>query len=141
MLGYWKDPGETSRVLTSMGYHTGDIGYKDAEGFLYVTGRKDELLKVGGHRVNPIEIEDFLMATDLLIEIAVIGVPDEMMGHRLIALVVPKDDTFNAHTLMQECAYVLPKHKQPVQIIKMRALPKKASGKIDREECTKFIIA
>jgi acyl-CoA synthetase (AMP-forming)/AMP-acid ligase II len=135
MMGYWKDPQDTERVLSVHGYRTGDIGYRDNEGFLYVTGRKDGLIKVGGHRVNPIEIEDFLMSTELLIETAVIGLPDELMGNRLVALVVPKEDTFAPKYLLEQCNAGLTHHKCPSDVIVIRALPKNVSGKIDREAC------
>lgn len=141
MMGYWKDSQDTNRVLTKVGYHTGDIGYRDPEGFLYVTGRKDGLLKVSGHRVNPVEIEDTLMATDLLIETVVVGIPDELMGNKLIALLVSKDDAVHSENLLERCAADLPRHKLPARIISVRALPKNASGKIDRQSCMKLALS
>jgi long-chain acyl-CoA synthetase len=135
MSGYWNAPQETARVLNGQGYHTGDIGYRDEDGFLYVRGRKDELLKVFGHRVNPIEIEDFLMTTDLIIESAVVGLPEELPGTKLVALVVPKDDTVESGALMKACANGLSRHRCPAEIIITRSLPKNASGKIDRDRC------
>lgn len=140
MQGYWKAPHDTERVLSHAGYNTGDFGYKDPEGFFYVTGRKDGLLKVSGHRINPTEIEDCLLATDLLIEAAVIGLPDELKGNKLIALVVPKEDSINQQTLLEACAAGLPKHKVPSEIILIRALPKNANGKIDRQLCKQLAL-
>ena len=141
MMGYWKDPEDTNRVLTKKGYHTGDIGYRDSEGFFYVTSRKDDLIKVGGHRINPLEIEDFLIATDLLIEAAVLGLPDDLLGNKLVAIVVPKDESFSSKTLFEKCAKGLPNHKCPSDILSARALPKSASGKIDREKCIQIAIS
>jgi acyl-CoA synthetase (AMP-forming)/AMP-acid ligase II len=135
MKGYWRDPIDTAKVLDENGYHTGDIGYRDQEGFLFVSRRKDGLLKVGGHRINPIEIEDFLMSTDLIIEIAIVGLPDALLGNKMIALAVPKEDTCESRTLMEKCSIGLPIHKWPAEIKFTRALPKNASGKIDREKC------
>jgi acyl-CoA synthetase (AMP-forming)/AMP-acid ligase II len=135
MQGYWKAPRETSKALDNNGYHTGDIGYRDSEGFLYVQQRKDNILKVAGHRVNPQEIEDFLMATDDLIEAAVVGIPDQLSGNRLVALIVSKHDTITPKMIMKKCATGLPNHKNPATIIPVRALPKNASGKIDRIHC------
>ncbi|RJQ84707.1 MAG: AMP-dependent synthetase [Desulfobacteraceae bacterium] len=140
MLGYWKDPQETARVLDQHGYHTGDIGFRDADGFLYVRRRKDGLLKVGGHRINPIEIEDFLMATELVIECAVVGLPDKLSGRKLSALVVPRDEAVDSETLNRLCAGGLPNHKRPADIIMIRSLPKNASGKIDLEKCIEWLI-
>jgi acyl-coenzyme A synthetase/AMP-(fatty) acid ligase len=135
MQGYWKDPQDTAKVLNNQGHHTGDIGYRDKDGFLYIKRRKDGLLKVGGHRINPTEIEDFLMATDQLIESSVVGLPDKLMGNKLIALVVPKNDNCDPINIKEICAKGLPNHKQPAEIIIVRALPKNANGKIDKNKC------
>lgn len=139
MMGYWNDAIDTRTVLSENGYITGDIGFRDNEGFLYVTGRKDGLLKVSGHRVNPIEIEDFLLSTGHLIEVVVIGISDELMGNRLVALIVPKNDDININDLLRKCSISLPNHKCPADIVVIRALPKNANGKIDKEQCTKII--
>lgn len=135
MLGYWNDSEGTKEVLDDLGYHTGDIGYRDKDGFLFINRRKDGLLKVGGHRVNPTEIEDFLMATEMIIETAVIGRPDDMLGTKLIAVVVPKENDLGVNKIHQLCLSELPKHKCPSTIITTRSLPKNASGKINRKKC------
>jgi len=135
MLGYWKDKAATARVLDHHGYHTGDQGYQDKDGYFYVTGRKDSLLKVGGHRINPREIEDALMETDLVIETLVVGVPDRLLGHKLVALVVPRNGECSRNQLLKHCAGKMPKYKVPGEIQLVRMLPKSGSGKIDREKC------
>jgi len=135
MQGYWKDEKTTSAVLDKNGYHTGDLGYYDEEGYFFVNGRKDNLLKVGGHRINPQEIEDALMATELVIETAVIGVPDELLGNKLIALAVPRNGISNKNKIMKLCADSLPKYKLPGSIKFVRSLPKNTNGKIDRTKC------
>lgn len=140
MQGYWKSDIDTGRALTVYGYHTGDMGYRDPDGFLFLTGRKDGLLKVGGHRINPLEIEDFLMATDQLIEATVVGIPDTMMGNKLIAVVVAKQETADAKNLREACSKNLPAHKVPSEILLTRALPKNANGKIDRAQCVKLAV-
>lgn len=140
MQGYWKDADDTAKVLTDQGYHTGDIGYRDNEGFLFIKRRKDGLLKVGGHRINPIEIEDFLLATDQLIESSVVGLPDKLMGNKLIALIVPKNDDYEPIKLKETCAKGLPNHKQPTAIIPVKALPKNANGKIDKIQCQQIAL-
>jgi long-chain acyl-CoA synthetase len=135
MEGYWNDPEETTRVLSKKGYHTKDIGYRDSDGFLFVRGRKDGLIKTGGHRVNPTEIEDVLMATNQLIETTVVGLPDNLLGKRLVALAVPKNKDCTPTLLMETCRKTLPKHKWPNAIFFTRMLPKNANGKIDRARC------
>ena len=140
MMGYWKDQQTTAQVLTRHGYHTGDIGYRDREGFLYIKGRKDGLLKVSGHRVNPIEVEDFLISTGFLIETAVLGLADDLLGNKLVALIVPNEKKCSTKKLMEKCAENLPNHKCPSAIINVRALPKNANGKIDRQKCTQLAL-
>ena len=100
-----------------------------------MNGRKDNLLKVGGHRINPQEIEDALMATELVIETAVIGVPDALLGNKLIALAVPINETGSKNKIMKLCADSLPKYKLPGSIKLVRSLPKNTSGKIDKTKC------
>jgi acyl-CoA synthetase (AMP-forming)/AMP-acid ligase II len=138
MAGYWRDPQATAEKLDEFGYHTGDQGYVDGDGFFFLVGRRDNQLKVGGHRVNTQEIEDVLLAGGRLVEAAVIGIPDPLLGHRLAALVVPAAAGTAAEELTRQCAARLPKHKIPSTIRILRALPKKASGKIDRGQCLKL---
>ena len=138
MQGYWKDNKATSVVLDKNGYHTGDLGYRDDDGYFYVNGRKDNLLKVGGHRINPQEIEDVLMATELVIETAVIGIPDKLLGNKLIVLAVPVNGAGDKNKIMKLCAERLPKYKLPSSIKLVRLLPKNTSGKIDRAKCLKI---
>ena len=140
MMGYWKDPLDTKRVLASEGYITGDTGYVDKDGFFYVTGRKDGQIKVSGHRVNPLEIEDAMMETGLLVEVAVIGLPDKLQGNRLIGLVVTIDDSVEPKIVLKKIATELPKHKVPSEIITVRSLPKNANGKIDQKKCVQQVL-
>ena len=139
MQGYWKDVKSTARVLDGHGYHTGDLGYKDKEGYLYVTGRKDNLLKIGGHRINPQEIEDVLLESGLVIEAAVLGIPDELLGSKLIAVVTPKNEDCSADRILNKCSEKLPRYKLPEEINLVRALPKNTSGKIDRTRCLELV--
>ena len=139
MRGYWKDSQVTSSILDHNGYHTGDLGYQDEEGYFYVSGRKDNLLKAGGHRINPQEIEDTLMETGLVIEAAVFGIPDTLLGHKLIAIAAPTNGDCSENLILGECAERLPRYKLPGQVKLVQALPKSASGKIDRPRCLKLI--
>jgi long-chain acyl-CoA synthetase len=135
MQGYWKDPQATALALDRNGYHTGDLGYQDADGYLYVIGRKDDLLKVGGHRVDPQEIEDVLMSTGLLLEVAVLGLDDALLGKKLVALGVPLSMQTGASAILALCRSKLPRHKVPADLKCAGALPKYPSGKIDRAGC------
>jgi acyl-CoA synthetase (AMP-forming)/AMP-acid ligase II len=135
MQGYWKDPEMTAKALDRSGYHTGDLCYQDEEGFFFLVGRKDNLVKVGGHRINPLEIEDVLMGTGFLMEATVLGLPDELLGQRLVALVAPKNEDCDSRVILSLCASKLPRHKVPSEVKFTRSLPKNASGKIDSVKC------
>ncbi|BBO67308.1 acyl-CoA ligase (AMP-forming), exosortase A system-associated [Desulfosarcina alkanivorans] len=141
MQGYWRDPAASSQALDGNGYHTGDVGFKDADGFIFLQGRKDNLIKVGGHRINPQEVEDALLATGLAVEASVVGVDDDLLGKRLAALVVPLNGDTSPEAIMENCASMLPKYKMPAELRFVRALPKNANGKVDRNGCLKFFTA
>jgi acyl-CoA synthetase (AMP-forming)/AMP-acid ligase II len=135
MAGYWKDTESTSKVLDGSGYHTGDLGFRDEEGFLYITGRRDNLIKVGGHRVNPQEVEDAMLATGLAIECSVVGLDDPLLGMRLAAAVVVKEKTVDRTALLNACAERLPKYKLPSLVEIVAKLPLNNNGKVDKNAC------
>jgi long-chain acyl-CoA synthetase len=139
MQGYWEDAEATARVLDKQGYHTGDTGYQDKDGFFYVEGRKDNLVKVGGHRINPQEIEDALLSTDLIVEAAVIGLPDDLLGHKLSALIVPQNGDCTAKKVLALCSQKLPKFKMPTDVKMVHSIPKNANGKTDRAKCIELV--
>jgi len=136
--GYWKDPEATAAALHGGWYHTGDQAYQDADGYFYIVGRKDDQLKVGGHRINPREVEDVLMESGLLVETAVLGIPDHLLGHKLIACAVPKAHDCGEREILASCAERLPKYKIPNAVLLVRSLPKNSSGKIDRAKCAEL---
>lgn len=135
MLGYWKDEAGTSRVLGPYGYRTGDLGYRDPEGFFHVCGRKDNLMKIGGHRINPKEVEEALMGTDLLVEVTVLGVRDELLESRLVALAAAKSPDCSERDILRRCVKVLPRYKLPSAVGIVESLPKTPHGKLDAEKC------
>ncbi|MEZ4600278.1 MAG: class I adenylate-forming enzyme family protein [Syntrophotaleaceae bacterium] len=139
MQGYWRDPDATACALSEHGYHTGDLGYCDQDGYFYVVGRKDNQLKVGGHRINTQEIEDVIMATGLVVEVAVIGLPDVLLENRLMAVVVPVNSELNGEALLSLCAQNLPVYKRPQGVLLVKNLPKSASGKLDRKKCEDLV--
>lgn len=133
MLGYFRDEEATRRVLDSRGYHTGDLGYRDEDGYFFVTGRLDDQLKVGGRRVNPRTVEDVIVESGLAVECIVFGLPDPIQGLRLAGLVVPvrrADDTVTE--ILKFCARKLPKFEVPSALRLVDAVPKTSSGKPDR---------
>lgn len=135
MQGYWKNEEATAKVLDSNGYHTGDMGYCDEDGFLFVTGRRDNLLKVGGHRINPQDVEDVLMASELLVETAVVGMPDPILGNKLVALAVPRDKACAPDSVLRYASNNLPRYKLPERVLFTGKLPKTDNGKVNRAAC------
>ena len=134
MQGYWRDPQETGKVLKPWGLVTGDLGYKDDEGFFFLTARKKEMLKIGGERVSPKEIEDAIIASGIVHESAVIGRTDELLSEVPEACVVPLDEkSFDLGALKEYLFEKLAAYKQPKIWHVMKSLPRKPSGKIDKE--------
>ena len=139
MLGYFRDEEATRTVLDAHGFHTGDLGYRDEDGYYYVTGRKDEQLKVGGRRLDPREVEDAIVESGLAVECLVFGVADPMQGTRLAGLVVPVERTDRTvEAILEHCAARLPRFKVPGSLRLVEALPKTGSGKPDRTRAARL---
>ena len=85
--GYWRRPDADARALLAGWYFTGDTGYVDAEGDLFVTGRVDDMIVSGGENISPVEIESILSLHPAVAEVAVAGLPDERWGQRITAFV------------------------------------------------------
>ena len=115
-------------------FRTGDLGYQDADGYVYITGRLREIIIRGGENIAPREIEEVLLACASVREVAVVGRPDEVYGEQVVAFVVV-DGAWSdemAQRLQRHCARYLSAYKIPVAFIAVPALPRTASGKIDR---------
>lgn len=138
MLGYFRDPAATREKLSAHGLRTGDLGFKDADGFLHVVGRNDDLVKIRGHRVNPQEIVEALIQTRFISETCVYAVPDELDGNRFEALAVPVNMSCTEADVLAECRRILPRFKCPRRVIFTKSLPKFPNGKIDRKECERM---
>lgn len=131
--GYWNAPDDTARAFTAHGYWTGDLGYCDEEGFLYLVGRKGDMLKVGGHRVAAREIEEVLYEHPGVHEAAVLGVAHDLLGEAPIAFVAPRDArAITPADVIDHCRTRLPDHKVPVRVEICVSIPKNGSGKIDK---------
>jgi long-chain acyl-CoA synthetase len=135
MQGYWNQPEETAAVLTQHGFHTGDLGRQDEEGFFYVVGRKRDMIKSGGNRVSAKEIEEIILEHPDILETAVIGIPDQFIGEAICAYVVPKNGMpVPSEALIDHCKERLPDYKVPRTVVVRESLPKNASGKIMKEQ-------
>jgi long-chain acyl-CoA synthetase len=132
--GYWNNMEETQRRFGPLGYRTGDLGYADEDGFLFLVGRRHDMMKVGAHRVGAKEIEDVLSACPGVHEAAVIPIPHEILGEVPAAFVSPRTPgALDIETLQAFCRSRLPAYKVPHQFLLRDELPKiGAVGKIDK---------
>jgi acyl-CoA synthetase (AMP-forming)/AMP-acid ligase II len=133
MEGYWNDPEETAAVLDEHGYHTGDLGRRDEEGYLYVVGRKREMIKSGAHRISPKEIEEVLLENRSIHEAAVVGAEDEMLGEAIVAFVTLRPGhEAEPDAIIEWCRGRMPQYKVPHAMEIRREFPRNASGKVDK---------
>jgi long-chain acyl-CoA synthetase len=142
MLGYWKQPAETAKVMRQGWLLTGDIGQSDADGYFYITDRKKDMLLVNGINVYPREIEEVLYTFPGVKEAAVIGVPDARKGEQPLAFIAAHDGVeLQAGPLLQFAREQLADYKVPRQVIFLPALPRNATGKILKIELRKAAAA
>ena len=135
MAGYWQRPEETKEVLRPEGLWTGDLARSDDEGFLYIVSRKSDLIKSGSHRIGPKEIEDVLSEHAAVHEVAVIGIPDEILDERICACIVLRPGCeCSEKELKMHCKKYLPQYKIPYSVVFLADLPKTTSGKIQKNE-------
>jgi len=139
MQGYWGNPTATSQALVGGWLKTGDLGYLDDDGFLFIKGRNSDMIKVGAHRINPMELEEVINQLTFVRESAVFGVEDEVFGQKLRALVVINEASGNLMQLKKHCREYLPAHKIPKEITTVTLLPKTASGKIKRHQLIELL--
>jgi 2-furoate---CoA ligase len=132
--GYWRRPDADAKALRDGWYFTGDMGWVDEAGDLYVSGRVDDMIISGGENIHPIEVEEVLARHPLVRDAAVIGEPDEKWGERVVAFVVRRNASLTAAALDQHCRESgdLARFKRPRRIVFVDAIPKTASGKILR---------
>jgi acyl-CoA synthetase (AMP-forming)/AMP-acid ligase II len=133
MAGYWNDPAGTSIVLRSEGLRTGDLAHVDQDGYFWIVGRKNDMIKYGAYRINPAEIEEVVQAVPGVAEAAVIGMPDALWGEIPVAFVVVTDEQpAETSAIIEHCRRLLPRYKQLREVRFVDALPKTASGKVKR---------
>ncbi len=135
MEGYYKDPEGTAEVIRNGWFHTGDLGRLDEEGFLYIVGRKKDMIKVSGEIVYSFEVENALLKHPAVAEAAVVGMPDKLRGELVKAFVVLKKDALvQAEDIRLFCREHLAHFKVPHSVEFRDALPKTPSGKIQKEK-------
>ncbi len=135
MKGYLKRPEETAEALRNGWLHTGDIGYLDEDGYLYITDRKKDIIIKGGENIMPTQIEEVLYQHPAVAEAAVIGVPDPDYGEEIVACVALKPGAEAApEEILAFCAERLPSFKRPREVRILQSLPKSSIGKILKRE-------
>jgi acyl-CoA synthetase (AMP-forming)/AMP-acid ligase II len=138
MRGYWLNDTETQRASRDGWFKSGDLGYLDAEGFLYIVDRKNDLIITGGENVYPTEIEAYLYRDPDVLEAAVFGIPDPRWGEAVVAAVVPRAGSHvSGEDLVFRLRAQLAAFKCPKEIFLVQTLPKNAAGKILRKELRK----
>jgi len=136
MTGYWGDEKLTAQTVTSDGWlRTGDAGYMDEDGYVYLTGRTDDLIIRGGENISPAEIEDVIGTHPKVKESCVIGVPDLDFGQQPFAYCVLKDgESALADEIIEFCRERLASYKRPRGVVFMADLPRNHLGKVLRRE-------
>ena len=135
MRGYWNRPEETAKAIRNGWLLTGDIGHRDADGYLFITDRKKDMLIVNGLNVYPREIEELLYQIPGVKEAAVVGMPDARRGEHAVAFVAPKDGaTLDEKAILQFIRQRLADYKVPKKVTFMPALPRNATGKVLKRE-------
>jgi acyl-CoA synthetase (AMP-forming)/AMP-acid ligase II len=129
--GYWKDPAKTAAAFFGDWFRTGDIGHLDAEGFLYLTDRKKDMIISGGENIASSEVERVIYELAVVRECAVIGLPDPRWGEKPVAVVVLADKaSLDLAALAQHCRSRLAGFKVPRELVIRDSLPRNPSGKV-----------
>lgn len=133
--GYWNLPEETAETIVDGWLHTGDLGYRDSDGYFFITDRKKDLIIRGGYNISPREVEELLVTHPAVEEGAVIGVPDKR-GEEMVKGFVVLEEFAHAteRDLLDYCAEHLTAYKVPRSIEIVSTLPKSATGKVLRKE-------
>lgn len=138
MRGYWKDPQSTAErfrpgVLPNERIcYTGDLFKYDTEGYYYFVARKDDVIKSGGEKVAPVEIERVISQLSGVIEVAAIGIPDPILGQAIQVFVVTQNPNLSQREIIQYCALHLESFKIPKEVIFVPDLPRTPNGKVNK---------
>jgi acyl-CoA synthetase (AMP-forming)/AMP-acid ligase II len=140
--GYYKNPEATNAAFLNGWFYTGDLGYFDEDGFLFVVGRKKDMVKSGGISIYPLEIESVIYSHPAILEAAVIGVPDTQWGEAVKAVVVTKPEAnLDADELLGFCKERLSAYKIPKSVEFRTSLPHTEVGKVNKVKLRELILA
>ena len=143
MRGYYRQPGETSHAFTEDGFFlTGDLGMIDDEGYLHILGRRKEMIIRGGFNVYPREVEDRLHAHPAVLDVAVVGLPHEVLGEVACACIVPVEGAIvTGEEIKEFCREMMADYKIPDLVRFLDSFPMTGSGKVRRVELARIISA
>ncbi|HLA95109.1 MAG TPA: AMP-binding protein, partial [Pyrinomonadaceae bacterium] len=137
--GYFKNPEATEKAFAGGWFHTGDIGYRDADGFFYIADRKSDMIIRGGENIYPREIDDLLYTHPTVAAAAVIGVPDDLYGEEVAAFIVSKDGLIvTEDEIIEFCKQHLADYKCPKSVHFVTDIPKGPTGKLLKRELAKL---
>ena len=138
-LGYLKEDGEIER-FPDEGFRTGDLGYMDSDGYVYITGRKKDLIIRGGVNISPLEITDRIMAHPHVKEAVTIGVADRIYGEEIVSFIVSERGAkINEQDILSYCKQSLPDFKLPKIIRFLEEIPKTRNKKVSKQALLEFI--
>jgi len=132
--GYWRDPDATSAAFAGGWFHTGDIGVRDDDGYLFIVDRLKDMIVSGGENIASSEIERVLYEHPSVVEAAVVGRPDDRWGEVPVAYVVVSSATTTPEELVEHCRGQLARFKVPKEVVLIDALPRNPSGKVLKRE-------
>jgi len=135
MKGYWKEPEETKKVLKEGWFHTGDMGFMDKDRYIYITGRKKDIIICGGENITPKQVEDVIYKNPAVEGVAVIGVPDPVWGESVKAIIaLKKGEKTTEDEIIRLCKKNLAHYKAPKSVDFIGNLPVTQTGKINKKE-------
>ena len=141
MKGYYKTNSETNSKSKKDLFDTGDIGYLDEEGFLFVEAKRSDLIVTGGENINPVEVEKVILTHNDVKEVCVIGIKDKTWGQLVsAAIVLKKDGRLSANELKNFLKEKLASYKIPKKILFIDEIPKTEMGKVIREKVNKLFV-
>jgi fatty-acyl-CoA synthase len=140
MSGYWNDPESTAAALVDGWFHTGDMGHQDGEGYLYVDGRKKDLIISGGENIYPAEIENVLIECPDIVEVSVVGRADDRWGEIVVAVVVIRSGAnLTSEAVIGLLEGRIARFKYPKEVVFVEELPRTALGKVRKEDVRRMV--
>ncbi len=133
MLGYYKNPAATAEKVRDGWLHTGDMGVKDSDGYVRITGRLTDMIIVGGFNTYPAEIENFFLRHPKVLDVSIVGVPDPVMGEAVMAFVIPKaGETLTEEDIAAFARGRIANFKAPKYVEIVESFPLTGSGKVQK---------